>query len=178
MHPNDRVKTAMDAYAFGVSAALQELGMDKEAADELAIKEAATPQALKKVMETASKGGRAVKDYASRAGNLATKAKFTASGAKGKATDIAKSVSEKVRGAGSSAAEKAMGVGRGAKDVAQGATGTGKSFGRKLAPWEGSKAHQFGAQNRKAIGAGAAGLGAAGGAGAAYAAMRKKDKEA
>jgi hypothetical protein len=235
LHPNDTVKLAMDACAFGISTALQELGMPKEAADELAIKEAATPAALQAVASKASQGYRAAKggigraygatkgglgsgyeaakggvgrgyeaakggvgrgyeaakggvgrgyeavkghagsarDYAS---NLGTQAQFAASGAKDSAKDIASNVAGKIQAAGAEAGRKAVGAGKAVRDTAMGATGTGKSYGRKLEPWEGSRAHQFGAQNKKAIGAGAVGLGALGGAGA-YAASRNKDDD-
>ena len=184
MHPNERVKLAMDAYAFGVSAALQELGMTKEAADELAIKEAATPAALKKVMETASKGGKAVKDYAvaSPRFNKAVGHTFgTAQAARravgskvDKAKDIASTVSGKVRGAGAAAAEKAMGAGKAVKDVASGAVHGDKY--RKPGATKGlSEARIFGEKHRKAIGGGAAGLGALGVGGAAYGATRDKE---
>lgn len=83
---SDQVKIAMEAYAFGVSAALQDMGMDKEAAVDWAVKEAKASGAKSLISRL---GG--------HARGVGAKAKEVASGVKSKAKGIAESVGKKLQ---------------------------------------------------------------------------------
>lgn len=102
MEQNELIKVATESYAFGVSAALRDLGMPQEEAVEFAVKEA----------------------KASAAKGLLSRLKGHAKGVGDKAKEISGKVTQKLKGAGQFAKEHPKGTALTGAGIGAAATGT------------------------------------------------------